>query len=64
MSETARPKYSSTAPAEFSSSLPRNPRKEFQRPERAFDTPGKRRLGEFAVSTPHRVSASRRRKRA
>ena len=57
MSGTARPKYSSTAPADFSSGLPRNPRKEYRSEEAR---PSGRSGGGPAVSNPHRVSASRR----
>ena len=58
MSETARPKYSTTAPSEFSSDLPQNPRKEFRDP--TARPPGK--SGGVAVFTPHRVSSSIRRR--
>ena len=58
MSETARPKYSETAPARFSSDLPENPRKEFRDP--TARPPGK--SGGVAAITPHRVSSSRRTK--
>jgi hypothetical protein len=57
---SARPKYSTTAPAGFSASLPENPRKEFRSP--AARPSG--RSGGGAVSTPHRISSSRRRARA
>lgn len=54
MSEAARPKYSSTAPAGFSSSLPENPRKD-------YDDPSARpsgRSGGGECPTPHRNSSS------
>jgi hypothetical protein len=60
MSDTARAKYQSTAPPEFRSSLPVNPRKEYNSAEAR---PSGRSGGGPAVSTPHRVSASRRGKR-
>jgi len=59
MSETARPKYSSTAPSGFHSDLPQNPRKEFRDP--TARPSGK--SGGVAVDTPHRVSSSRRGKK-
>ena len=57
MSNTARPKLSSTAPAFFSESDPENPRKDFNDPSAR---PSGRSGGPPAVSTPHRVSTSRR----
>lgn len=60
MSETARPKYSSTAPSEFRSDLPENSRKDYRS---ASARPPGRSGGGPPVSTPHRVSASRRRSR-
>lgn len=59
MSETARPKYSSTAPSEFRSDLPENSRKNYNS---ASARPSGR-SGGVAVSTPHRISSSRRRSR-
>lgn len=61
MSETARPKYSSTSPAYFSSDLSVNPRKEYNSSEAR---PSGRSGGGPSVSTPHRVSSSRRGKKA
>ena len=58
MSETARPKYSTTAPARFSSDLPENPRKEFRDPTARPSGQS----GGVAVHTPHRVSSSIRRR--
>ena len=58
MSDTsARAKYSTTAPGQFRSDLPENPRKEYRS---ADARPSGRSGGGPAVSTPHRVSASRR----
>jgi hypothetical protein len=57
MSNTARAKYQTTAPAEFSSSLPVNPRKDYTDPDAR---PPGRSGGGPPVSTPHRVSSSRR----
>ena len=57
---TARAKYQSTAPGEFSSAFPRNPRKNFRDP--TARPPGK--SGGVAVHTPHRVSSSRRHRKA
>ena len=54
---TARAKYQATAPAEFSSDLPVNLRKDFHDP--SARPPG-RSGGGIPVSTPHRVSSSRR----
>jgi hypothetical protein len=60
MSETARAKYQdSGAPPEFSSSLPQNSRKEYNSAEARPSG----RSGGGSVSTPHRVSSSRRGKR-
>jgi hypothetical protein len=61
MSISVRPKYSSTAPAEFSSSLPQNPRKDYNDP--SARPPG-RSGGGPAVSTPHRVSSSTRKSKS
>ena len=61
MSNTARPKYSTTAPGRFSSTLPENPRKEYRSPEAR---PPGRSGGGPVVSTSHRVSSSRRGKKA
>jgi len=55
---TARAKYQTTAPAEFSSALPENPRKQYRSP--SARPPG-RSGGAPSVSTPHRVSSSIRR---
>lgn len=55
MSNTARPKFSSTAPAYFTEDQPRNPRKDYDSP--SARPPG-RSGGAPAVSTPHRVSSS------
>jgi hypothetical protein len=56
MSDTARAKYQdSGAPPEFRSSLPVNPRKEYNSAEAR---PSGRSGGGPAVSTPHRVSSS------
>ena len=57
MSNTARPKYSTTSPARFSAALPENPRKEFNSEEAR---PSGRSGGGEPVSTLHRVSTSRR----
>ena len=54
MSNTARPKFSTTSPAFFTSDQPENPRKNFRSAEAR--PPG--RSGGVAVSTPHRVSSS------
>ncbi len=58
---SARPKYSTTSPAQFSSALPENPRKDYNSPSAR---PSGRSGGGPAVSTPHRVSSSRRGKKA
>jgi hypothetical protein len=64
MSNTARAKYQTTAPAEFSSSLPVNPRKDYTDPDARPPGPDARPPGRSGggppVSTPHRVSSSRR----
>lgn len=60
MSDTARAKYQTTAPAGFSSALPQNPRKDYADP--AARPSG--RSGGGTVNTPHRVSSSRRTKKA
>jgi len=60
MSDTPRSKYSTTSPARFSSALPENPRKEYNVAEAR---PSGRSGGGEPVSTPHRVSSSRRRAR-
>jgi hypothetical protein len=57
MSNTARAKYQTTAPARFSASLPENPRKDYNEPDAR---PPGRSGGGPPVSTPHRVSSSRR----
>lgn len=54
MSDTARPKYDSTAPSEFRSSLPENSRKNYRDPDAR--PPG--RSGGVPCDTPHRVSSS------
>jgi hypothetical protein len=56
MSDTARAKYQTTAPAEFRGSLTENPRKD-------YNSPGARpsgKSGGVVAHTPHRVSSSRR----
>lgn len=55
MSNTARPKFSSTSPGYFTDDQPENPRKEFRSP--GARPPG-RSGGGPPVSTPHRVSSS------
>ena len=57
MSNTARPKFQTTSPAYFSDSDPENPRKDYN--DKSARPPG-RSGGAPAVSTPHRVSSSRR----
>ena len=59
MSTSPRPKYQSTSPARFDPSLPENSRKEYKSAEARPSG----RSGGAPVSTPHRVSASRRRSR-
>ena len=54
MSASVRPKYSTTAPARFSSDLPENPRKQYRSPEAR--PPGC--SGGVPCDTPHRVSSS------
>ena len=56
MSNTARAKYQTTAPAEFSDSEPENPRKNFRDPNARPSG----RSGGGEAHTPHRVSSSRR----
>jgi hypothetical protein len=55
MSNTARPKFSTTSPAFFTSDQPENPRKNFRS---ADARPPGRSGGGPPVSTPHRVSSS------
>lgn len=57
---TARAKFQSTAPAQFTTDQPENPRKNFRDPSAR---PSGRSGGGPAVSTPHRVSASVRSRR-
>ena len=55
MSNTARPKFSTTAPAYFEANQTENPRKNYH--SREARPPG-RSGGAPPVSTPHRVSSS------
>jgi hypothetical protein len=57
MSTSPRPKYSTTSPARFSPNLAANPRKEYDSPDAR---PPGRSGGGPPVSTPHRVSTSKR----